>query len=61
METEVATAFLALTQVRDGHQRESDLLEDVEILEVLVQLKGIETPSDLHALTEDQSESLEQT
>ena len=60
-ETEVATAFLALTQSRAGDQRESDLLEDVEMLADLGLLEGGETSSDVHALTEAQHESLEQT
>ena len=62
VETEVAADFLALTEVSTGKQKESDLLGDAGILVVLEPLEEPEeTPSDVHALTETQRESLERS
>ena len=62
VKTEVATAFLALTETRAGEQRESDMWDDAEILEGMEPLEEVDkTSSDLLALTEAQCESLERT
>ena len=62
VKTEVATAFLALTETRAGEQRESDMWDNAEILEGMEPLEEVDkTSSDLLALTEAQCESLERT
>ena len=55
-----SVAFSTLTEVRAGEQTKSDLLGDAGVLEGLEPIDDSEeeTPSDLHALTETQCESV---